>query len=65
MACSSGLDLHSVAIASRLRNGQRSLLLALLGLLILLPAVVSAQQGKCFNDSNGRKVCCDTNGNCK
>ena len=65
MGCSFGLDLHSAVVSARLRILQRSFLLALLGLCLLLPAMASAQQGKCFKDSNGREVCCDANGNCK
>ena len=65
MAFISALDLHSAAVALRLRILQRSFLLALLSLCLLLPAMASAQQGKCFRDSNGRVVCCDANGNCR
>jgi hypothetical protein len=65
MAYSFGLDLHSAAASARSRMLQRSFLLALLSLCLWLPAMASAQQGKCFKDSNGRVVCCDANGNCK
>lgn len=56
---------HPAGPAPRLRLLRRSFLPTLLGLWLFIPGMASAQQGKCFQDSNGRQVCCDANGNCK
>jgi hypothetical protein len=65
MACSAKLDFHVMPVPASSRILKQSFMLAILGLFLLLPTMASAQQGQCFKDSNGKKVCCDANGNCK